>query len=120
MLALRAFVGTEMNRHDLGASGEIDKTSREAASSDMESEPAAAEPPWREQVTVRGMVAVLLISVVYTAIAMKLSLTTGSSPHSTSPPRYSRLGSNQHGRISSRHGRGNVLNCEASRAPRSN
>ncbi|XP_037486572.1 probable metal-nicotianamine transporter YSL16 isoform X2 [Triticum dicoccoides] len=74
-----------MDRHDLGASGEIEKTPREAAAPDMESEPAAARaaervPPWREQVTVRGMVAALLIGVVYTVIVMKLSLTTGLVP----------------------------------------
>ena len=78
-----------MDRHEMGsaAAGEIEKTPpppppREA---DMESDPAlaaAAErvPPWREQVTVRGMVAALLIGVVYTVIVMKLSLTTGLVP----------------------------------------
>ncbi|XP_044967356.1 probable metal-nicotianamine transporter YSL16 [Hordeum vulgare subsp. vulgare] len=85
LLAPRAFEGAEMDRHDLGASGEIEKTPREAAA-DMESEPAGAAraaervPPWREQVTVRGMVAALLIGVVYTVIVMKLSLTTGLVP----------------------------------------
>ncbi|KAE8787516.1 putative iron-phytosiderophore transporter [Hordeum vulgare] len=70
-----------MDRHDLCVFVEIEKMPREAAT-DMESETAGAErvPPWREQVTVRGMVAALLISVVYTVIVMKLSLTTGLVP----------------------------------------
>uniref|UniRef100_A0A0E0K306 Uncharacterized protein n=1 Tax=Oryza punctata TaxID=4537 RepID=A0A0E0K306_ORYPU len=37
-------------------------------------------PPWREQVTARGMVAALLIGFVYTVIIMKLALTTGIIP----------------------------------------
>ncbi|KQJ83865.1 probable metal-nicotianamine transporter YSL16 isoform X2 [Brachypodium distachyon] len=65
---------------------EIEKTAPEPGP-DMESEPALARaaaeravPPWREQVTARGMVAALLIGVVYTVIVMKLSLTTGLVP----------------------------------------
>ncbi|CAN6232672.1 unnamed protein product [Urochloa humidicola] len=60
-----------------------------AATEDEESEPAAAAdrrgeeervPPWREQVTVRGLVAALLIGFVYTVIVLKLALTTGIVP----------------------------------------
>jgi hypothetical protein len=82
-----------MDRHELGAAGEIEKTPPHDAAgaqpdaADAESEPAAAAaraaervPPWREQVTARGMVAALLIGVVYTVIVMKLSLTTGLVP----------------------------------------
>jgi uncharacterized membrane protein len=79
-----------MDRHELGAAGEIEKTpphDAAGAQPDAESEPAAAAarvaervPPWREQVTARGMVAALLIGVVYTVIVMKLSLTTGLVP----------------------------------------
>ncbi|CAL4886384.1 unnamed protein product [Urochloa decumbens] len=57
---------------------------------DVEAEPAAAAggrrgeeervPPWREQVTVRGLVAALLIGFVYTVIVLKLALTTGIVP----------------------------------------
>ncbi|XP_047046461.1 probable metal-nicotianamine transporter YSL16 isoform X6 [Lolium rigidum] len=75
-----------MDRHELGGAGavEIEKAPREAGA-DMESEPAAARaaervPPWREQLTARGLVAALLIGVVYTVIVMKLSLTTGIVP----------------------------------------
>ena len=46
--------------------------------------PAAAalehQQPWREQVTVRGLVAAALIGSVYTVIVMKLNLTTGFVP----------------------------------------
>ncbi|CAN6273680.1 unnamed protein product [Urochloa humidicola] len=60
-----------------------------AATEDEESQPAAAAdrlgeeervPPWREQVTVRGLVAALLIGFVYTVIVLKLALTTGIIP----------------------------------------
>ena len=51
----------------------------------MESEPAAARaaervPPWREQITARGMVAALLVGFVFTVIQMKISLSTGLNP----------------------------------------
>lgn len=37
-------------------------------------------PPWSEQVTVRGLVASLIIGMVYSVIVMKLNLTTGLVP----------------------------------------
>ncbi|KAG2652730.1 iron-phytosiderophore transporter yellow stripe 1 [Panicum virgatum] len=64
--------------------GEIEK--HEPAPEDMESDPAAAAAekeqvmPWREQVTLRGMVAALLIGFMYTVIVMKIALTTGLVP----------------------------------------
>jgi hypothetical protein len=53
---------------------------------DMEADPALAReeevvPPWREQVTLRGMVAALLIGFIYSVIVMKLALTTGLVPN---------------------------------------
>ncbi|KAG8065539.1 hypothetical protein GUJ93_ZPchr0004g40532 [Zizania palustris] len=86
LLVPRAASAAGMDRHALGTM-EIEKTPEGPGAADMESEPAAAAareaervPPWREQVTVRGMVAALLIGVVYTVIVMKLSLTTGLIP----------------------------------------
>ncbi|CAL5056848.1 unnamed protein product [Urochloa decumbens] len=68
-----------------GAGGdEIEK--HEAGPEDMESDPSAARreeehvPPWREQVTLRGMVAALLIGFVYTVIVFKLVFSTGNIP----------------------------------------
>ena len=66
--------------------GEIEK--HEPGPEDMESDPAAAAAaaekeqalPWREQVTLRGMVAALLIGSMYTVIVMKIALTTGLVP----------------------------------------
>jgi hypothetical protein len=76
-----------MDRHALGGGGALEIEKTPEAAEDMESEPALAAareaervPPWREQVTARGMVAALLIGVVYTVIVMKLSLTTGLIP----------------------------------------
>ncbi|CAN6232674.1 unnamed protein product [Urochloa humidicola] len=57
-----------------------------AGSEDIESDPAAAQrgeehvPPWQEQVTLRGMVAALLIGFVYTVIVFKLVFSTGNIP----------------------------------------
>ncbi|WVZ86591.1 hypothetical protein U9M48_033346 [Paspalum notatum var. saurae] len=66
---------------------EIEKTPPPSGSAapDMESEPAAARvaeriPPWREQITARGIVAALFIGVVFTVIVMKQNLTTGLNP----------------------------------------
>lgn len=64
---------------------EIEKD--EAAEGDMESDPALAaghelEPVgrWQDDLTVRGMVAALLIGCIYTVIVMRMSLTTGLVP----------------------------------------
>lgn len=37
--------------------------------------------PWKKQITVRGLVASVLIGSVFSVIAMKLVLTTGITPH---------------------------------------
>ncbi|KAK3158603.1 hypothetical protein QOZ80_2AG0139260 [Eleusine coracana subsp. coracana] len=62
---------------------EIEKCAVDAEdveSSDPVASGEEAAPPWREQVTVRGLVAALLIGFVYTVIIMKLALTTGIIP----------------------------------------
>ncbi|XP_066348665.1 probable metal-nicotianamine transporter YSL16 isoform X1 [Miscanthus floridulus] len=81
------FGAMDQFQRDPAGAQEIEKTppAERAAAPDMESEPAAARvaervPPWREQITARGMVAALLIGFVYTVIVMKLSLTTGLTP----------------------------------------
>ncbi|XP_058206245.1 metal-nicotianamine transporter YSL3-like [Rhododendron vialii] len=38
-------------------------------------------PPWTKQITTRGIVASLLIGIIYSVIVMKLSLTTGLVPN---------------------------------------
>lgn len=38
-------------------------------------------PPWQKQITIRGIVASLLIGIVYSIIVMKLNLTTGLVPN---------------------------------------
>jgi len=37
--------------------------------------------PWRKQITVRGLVASLIIGIIYSVIVMKLNLTTGLVPN---------------------------------------
>jgi high-affinity Fe2+/Pb2+ permease len=66
-----------------GGGDEIEK--HELVPEDMESDPAAAREkehvlPWREQVTLRGMVAALLIGFMFSVIVMKIALTTGLVP----------------------------------------
>ncbi|KAK9724851.1 hypothetical protein RND81_05G103000 [Saponaria officinalis] len=38
-------------------------------------------PPWKNQITIRGIIASILIGVVYSVIVMKLNLTTGLVPN---------------------------------------
>ncbi|KAF8379955.1 hypothetical protein HHK36_027421 [Tetracentron sinense] len=38
-------------------------------------------PPWKKQITVRGLVASLVIGIIYSVIVMKLNLTTGLVPN---------------------------------------
>lgn len=38
-------------------------------------------PPWKSQITVRGIVASLIIGIIYSVIVMKLNLTTGLVPN---------------------------------------
>ncbi|KAM3242573.1 hypothetical protein ACQJBY_054915 [Aegilops geniculata] len=66
---------------------EIEKD--EALEGDRESDPALAStrewqfeamPRWQDELTVRGMVAALLIGFIYTVIVMKIALTTGLVP----------------------------------------
>lgn len=38
-------------------------------------------PPWTRQITIRGIVASLVIGVIYSVIVMKLNLTTGLVPN---------------------------------------
>ncbi|XP_052211653.1 metal-nicotianamine transporter YSL1-like isoform X2 [Diospyros lotus] len=38
-------------------------------------------PPWRKQITVRGVIASTVIGCIYSVIAMKLNLTTGLTPN---------------------------------------
>ncbi|KAL6903410.1 hypothetical protein ACP4OV_004223 [Aristida adscensionis] len=78
-----------MEHHAALGAQEIEKTpsgrAPAAAAPDVESEPAARReaervPPWREQITVRGMVTGLFVGFVYTVVVMKLNLTTGLVP----------------------------------------
>ncbi|XP_009763790.1 metal-nicotianamine transporter YSL3-like isoform X2 [Nicotiana sylvestris] len=46
-----------------------------------EEENAKRIPPWTKQITVRGIVASLLIGIIYSVIVMKLNLTTGLVPN---------------------------------------
>lgn len=46
-----------------------------------EAEEFRSIPPWKSQITSRGIVASLIIGVIYSVIVMKLNLTTGLVPN---------------------------------------
>lgn len=60
---------------------------KEIEREDMEEEtiepegPTGRIDPWTEQLTVRGVIASIVIGMVYSVIAMKLNLTTGIVPN---------------------------------------
>ncbi|KAK6118524.1 hypothetical protein DH2020_047791 [Rehmannia glutinosa] len=48
---------------------------------DLEDHQQEDVPSWKEQITIRGIVASLLIGIIYSIIVMKLNLTTGLVPN---------------------------------------
>ncbi|CAL5020595.1 unnamed protein product [Urochloa decumbens] len=79
--------GEIVNKCEAGASGAGPPEPEHGAAPPASAAAAAAalelqqqEQPWREQLTLRGLVAAALIGSVYTVIVMKLNLTTGFVP----------------------------------------
>uniref|UniRef100_A0A7N0UGZ9 Uncharacterized protein n=1 Tax=Kalanchoe fedtschenkoi TaxID=63787 RepID=A0A7N0UGZ9_KALFE len=77
-----------MSSRDLNVGGqlmegerEIEKRAAEQVEEEYISEDLKRIPPWTKQITVRGVVASILIGSVYSIIAMKLNLTTGITPN---------------------------------------
>lgn len=68
-----------MRASDGGEMMEIEKDDLEDIRE--QSEDVKRIPPWRKQITIRGIVASLLIGIIYSVIAMKLNLTTGLVPN---------------------------------------
>ncbi|CAL5430085.1 unnamed protein product [Camellia sinensis] len=60
---------------------EIEKVDNTEAVVDEIDDVSKRIPPWTKQVTVRGVIASIVIGCVYSVIAMKLNLTTGLTPH---------------------------------------
>lgn len=63
-----------------------DREMEEMENEDMEETRGQAEemdriPPWNKQITIRGIVASLVIGIIYSIIVMKLNLTTGLVPN---------------------------------------
>lgn len=75
--AVAAADGEEIEKHEPVAEDDDDMESDPAAAREKEQEQVQ---PWREQVTLRGMVAAMLIGFMYTVIVMKIALTTGLVP----------------------------------------
>ncbi|KAH6809722.1 YELLOW STRIPE like 3, partial [Perilla frutescens var. frutescens] len=68
-----------MGSIERGETMEIDREDLEEMRDDVED--VKAIPPWRDQITIRGIVASLLIGIIYSIIVMKLNLTTGLVPN---------------------------------------
>ncbi|KAH6770978.1 YELLOW STRIPE like 3 [Perilla frutescens var. hirtella] len=68
-----------MGSIERGETMEIDSEDLEEMRDDVED--VKGIPPWRDQITVRGIVASLLIGSIYSIIVMKLNLTTGLVPN---------------------------------------
>ncbi|KAL7165661.1 hypothetical protein ACSBR2_041357 [Camellia fascicularis] len=60
---------------------EIEKVDNTEAVVDEIDDVSKRIPPWTKQVTVRGVIASIVIGCIYSVIAMKLNLTTGLTPH---------------------------------------
>ncbi|KNA07123.1 hypothetical protein SOVF_174830 [Spinacia oleracea] len=66
----------------MGSDGEVREMERE----DYEEQNRVQDeikrvPPWQKQITIRGIIASILIGVIYSVIVMKLNLTTGLVPN---------------------------------------
>uniref|UniRef100_A0A5B7AC27 Putative metal-nicotianamine transporter YSL3-like isoform X1 n=1 Tax=Davidia involucrata TaxID=16924 RepID=A0A5B7AC27_DAVIN len=64
---------------DMEESKEIERDDLEEVG--VESEDVKRIPPWTKQITIRGIIASLVIGVIYSVIVMKLNLTTGLVPN---------------------------------------
>ncbi|CAL5364606.1 unnamed protein product [Camellia sinensis] len=53
----------------------------EVANEAVPEEDVKRTPPWRKQITIRGIIASLLIGIIYSVIVTKLNLTTGLVPN---------------------------------------
>ncbi|KAG8381093.1 hypothetical protein BUALT_Bualt06G0086400 [Buddleja alternifolia] len=60
---------------------EIEKDDLDEIREHSEDDDVKRIPPWNKQITIRGIVASLLIGIIYSVIVMKLNLTTGLVPN---------------------------------------
>ncbi|KAL7214026.1 hypothetical protein ACSBR1_026449 [Camellia fascicularis] len=67
---------------NVGVEEELNQIEREV-SEELPDEPEDVKrvPPWTKQITVRGIIASVLIGIIYSVIVMKLNLTTGLVPN---------------------------------------
>ncbi|CAM8900045.1 unnamed protein product [Rhodiola kirilowii] len=75
-------MGADMNG---GGGGQKEEIGREQELAEQVQEEHTEDlkriPPWTKQITIRGIIASILIGSVYSIIAMKLNLTTGITPN---------------------------------------
>ncbi|CAM8902501.1 unnamed protein product [Rhodiola kirilowii] len=76
-------MGADMNGG--GGGGQKEEIGREQELAEQVQEEHTEDlkriPPWTKQITIRGIIASILIGSVYSIIAMKLNLTTGITPN---------------------------------------
>lgn len=60
---------------------ERDNPEEQCKNEEQEEEMMKRVPPWNKQITIRGIIASILIGVIYSVIVMKLNLTTGLVPN---------------------------------------
>ncbi|KAJ9555851.1 hypothetical protein OSB04_010465 [Centaurea solstitialis] len=87
LLYLDAFLLTfeRMRNTEMKESGEIEREREETEKKDDNDhddlQVSKRLQPWTKQITIRGIVASIILGSIYTVIAMKLSLTTGITPN---------------------------------------
>lgn len=71
------------NMNNMEEMKEIGRVEREENLEEMNNEPEELTriAPWTKHITIRGLIASLLIGIIYSVIVMKLNLTTGLVPN---------------------------------------
>jgi hypothetical protein len=70
----------EIDKCEAGGGAEPQPADPEPEAASSAAAALEQQPPWREQLTARGLVAAALIGSMYTVVVMKLNLTTGFVP----------------------------------------
>lgn len=70
-----------MNMEEVKETKEIEREDLGGQPFEEPEEGSRAIQPWRNQITIRGLVVSVMIGTMYSVIAMKLNLTTGMTPN---------------------------------------
>lgn len=72
---------TQVGNSESKESNEIQREDLEEVMRQQLTEEVKRIPPWTRQITIRGIVASIVIGIIYSVIVMKLNLTTGLVPN---------------------------------------